>query len=124
MNADPSVNVVVFEVALRGRLEKLIGDAPTRSSDCVQRVWQALAAAHGAHPGDVRRVYSEWEPSAEDKAFMDATFPAETAVTYSFPRPSPDGWDQAMRDVADTIEKAGQRRTEPQPRKSWWQFWK
>jgi hypothetical protein len=109
MNADPSVNVVVFEVALHGRLERLVGDGATRSNNCIQMVWNKLAAEHGARADAVRRVYSEWEPSAEDKQFMDATFPAEVDVTYSFPRPAPDGWEQAMREVAATIEKAAQR---------------
>jgi hypothetical protein len=124
MNADPSVNVVVFEIALAGRLEKLVGDGPTRADDCVQRVWKALAVQHGAYPSDVRRIYSEWDPSPEDKAFIDATFPAELKVTYSFSRPAPDGWDQAMREVAATIESAAKRRADPPPQKSWWQFWK
>src|SRR5207302_199352 len=85
MNADPAVNVVVFEVAVGGRLEKLVGDGPTRVDDCVRAVWHALAAEHGVKPGDVRHLYSEWEPSAADKTFIDATFPSNLEVTYSFP---------------------------------------
>jgi hypothetical protein len=123
MNVDPSTNVVVIEVAINGRLEKLVGSGPTRAENCVQSVWHALAAEHGAAPNAVRRVYSEWDPSADDKAFIDATFPDNVEVTYSFPRPTASDWDQAMRAAEATIAKAGQKRTEP-PRKAWWQFWK
>jgi len=121
VNADPAVNVVAFEVAVGGRLEKLVGDGPTRANDCVRAVWRALAAAHGIRPGDVRRLYCEWEPSAADKAFIDATFPANLAVTYSSPRPAEGGWDQAMHQASRTIAHADRRAAEP--RKAWWRFW-
>jgi|ERR1043165_221146 hypothetical protein len=124
MNADPSVNVVVFEVSVNGSLEKLVGDGPTRADNCVQVVWKALATEHGVRPSGVRRIYSEWDPSVEDKAFIDATFGANVEVTYSFPRPSSNDWDRAMREVAATIEAAGKKQEDARPRKSWWQFWK
>jgi len=123
MNADPSVNVVVFEVAINGRLEKLVGNGPTRSPNCVQLVWHALAAEHGAPSSAVRRLYSEWDPANEDKAFISATFPEELELTYSFARPADGDWDQAMREVAATIEAAGKKKNAA-PTKSWWQFWK
>jgi hypothetical protein len=124
MNADPSINVVVFEIAIDGRLEKLIRDGPTRSANCVQLIWQALEEEYATHTRAVRRLYSEWDPSDEDKAFIRATFPAEVEVTYSFARPADNDWDRAMREVAATIEEVGEKQNARPPRRSWWQFWK
>jgi hypothetical protein len=121
MNADPTVNVVVFEIAVGDRLEKLVGDGPTRSDDCVRAVWHALIAKHGVRPQDVRRLYSEWEPSTADKAFIDATFSTNLEVTYSFSRPAEGDWEQVMQQVARTIATAGAEATKPH--KPWWRFW-
>jgi hypothetical protein len=100
MNADPEINVVVFEVQLGGQLQQLVGDGPTRATDCVKTAWLAVSAQCRASAANVCRVYSEWEPSPHDKAFIEATFPSEVQFTYSFARPTPDGWDRAMQEVA------------------------
>jgi hypothetical protein len=125
MNANPSVNVVVFEVQLGDRLEKLVAEGPTRSADCVKRAWSIVGEMNGVLAKDVRRVYSEWQPSAEDLAFLEANFP-QAAVTYSFKRPRADQWDQAMAQAGRTIEQAvGQGAAlGSRPAKKWWQFWK
>jgi hypothetical protein len=107
MSADASANVVVFEIEVGGRLEKRIGQGPTRSGDCIRRVWTDLSANEPLRPEGVRRIYSEWEPSAGDKAFLDATFPEQCQVTFSFARPATAaGWDEAMRQVEEQIRRA------------------
>jgi hypothetical protein len=107
MNADAAVNVVVFEVEIAGRLEQRLGQGPTRAEDCIRQAWADLRAREPLPPQGVRRIYSEWEPSAEDRAFLDATFPAECQVTYSFRRPATAaGWDEALRQVEEQIRQA------------------
>jgi hypothetical protein len=110
MNEDPAVNVVVFEVVRDGESQKLVGDGPVRAADCVRQVWLTVRQQSGARAEDVRQVYSEWEPSAEDKAFLDATFPPQTQVTYSFARPPDDGWEQALAEAARSIHEAMQKK--------------
>jgi hypothetical protein len=125
MSANPSVNVVVFEVQVGDRLEKLVAEGPTRSADCVQRAWSIVGEMNGVLAKDVRRVYSEWQPSPEDLAFLGANFP-QAAVTYSFKRPRADKWDQAMAQAGRTIQRATEKEapSNSRPAKKWWQFWK
>jgi hypothetical protein len=120
MSADPSANVVVFEVAVGGQLKKLVGNGPTRASDCVRQVWRTLSASNQLTPDTVRRLYSEWEPSDDDKAFISATFKPDLQVTFSFSRPPENGWDVAMREVGQTIATAV---TKAKAKKPWWRFW-
>jgi hypothetical protein len=62
-------------------------------------------------PEGVQRIYSEWEPSPEDKAFLDAAFPKHCQVTFSFRRPvTAAGWDEAMRHVEEQIQQATAKR--------------
>jgi hypothetical protein len=111
MNADTSVNVVVFEVELEGRLEQRVGQGRTRADDCIRQVWADLNAKEPLRPEGVQRIYSEWEPSAEDKAFLDATFSEQCQVTFSFKRPATTaGWDEATRQVEEQIRQATARR--------------
>jgi hypothetical protein len=111
MNVDAAVNVVVFEVEIEGQLEKRAGQGPTRADDCIQQIWTDLQAKESLRPEGVRRIYSEWEPSAADKAFLDATFPDECQVTYSFRRPATAaGWDEAMRQAEEQIRKSAAKR--------------
>jgi hypothetical protein len=111
MNVNPSVNVVVFEVQVEGHVERFTGQASTRAADCIRQVWAALNAKRPLSPSGVGRIYSEWEPSPEDKAFLDATFPDQCQVTFSFPRPASDaGWDEAMRQVEDQIRQTMAKR--------------
>jgi hypothetical protein len=125
MNANPSVNVVVFEVQVGDRLEKLVAEGPTRSADCVQRAWSIVGEMNGLLPTNVRRVYSEWQPSPEDLAFLEANFPL-AAVSYSFKRPPADKWDQAMAQAGRTIGRGVGQAAASNSRsaKKWWQFWK
>jgi hypothetical protein len=106
VNIDPSTNVVVFAVKREGLPDKLVGQGPTRSPDCIQRIWAELSAKYGVVPADIRQIYTEWQPSAEDAAFLDATFAADLQVAYSFQRPADDGWDEAMREVERSIRES------------------
>jgi len=111
MDVNPSVNVVVFEAEHEGKLDRFVGRAPTRADDCLRQVWSELSAKHGLRPETVKRIYSEWEPSPQDKAFLGSTFPEQTEVTFSFQRPaSADGWDEAMRQVEKQIRDAMAKR--------------
>lgn len=107
MNADATVNVVVFEVEIGGRLEKRLGEGPTRADDCVRQVWGQLSADGALRPEGVRRVFSEWEPSAGDRAFMESTFPKGCEVLFSYRRPVTEaGWDEALRQAEEQIRQA------------------
>jgi hypothetical protein len=92
----------------------------------VEIVWQGIKEQNGAEASNVRRIYSEWEPSQEDNTFIQTTFPSEVAVGYSFRRPGPDGWEKAMQEVGRIINQVVQERAQQElrPRKKWWQFWK
>jgi hypothetical protein len=79
-------------------------------------------------PAAVKRIYSEWEPSSEDQAFINTTFPG-VQVTYSFSRPPSDGWEKALRDAEQVIRSkvetpAAATNTKAHDRKKPWQFWK
>ena len=114
MNTDAAVNVVVFEVDMGGRLESRLGQGPTRAGDCVRQIWADLCAKEALRPESVHRIYSEWEPSAEDIAWLDANFPKDCKVQYSFSRPATAaGWDEAMRQAQEQMrERAAKRAVE------------
>jgi hypothetical protein len=134
MNTDSSVNVVLFEVLIGRRLEKLFGEGATRAADCIRTVWEEVATDFGARSADVRRVYSQWEPTPGDRTFLAAEFPPTVLLSFSFRRPAtrrewgkwtPEfdcvvgGFEQ--RRFSTGLEKAGQRRGRSQP--PWWQYW-
>jgi hypothetical protein len=141
MNTDRSVNVVVIEVLIGRRLEKLLGEGATQAGDGIRRVWDQLAADYDLRPADVRRVYSQWEPTPADWAFLAAEFPPGVKVSYSFRRPSarrdwgqgtPEfgravddfwrAWEERERvNSATGVAEAGTR--PPRPRRPWWQYW-
>ncbi|MEV0273862.1 hypothetical protein AB0H43_34240 [Hamadaea sp. NPDC050747] len=102
MNTDPSTNMVVFEIP--GYPEPFISSGPTQADDCVQQAWFAVPVERRA-AADVSRIYSEWQPSAVDEDFIGRTFP-RAAVTYSFDRPGPGGWEAAYAEVRQTMEQA------------------
>lgn len=104
MNTDPTRNLFVFEVQKDGALRRFGGHAPTRDSDCLRRVWAALAP-QGIDPRTVRRLYSEWELSKEDKQFAIQTFPV-AQLSYSFVRPRDDQWDTAMAAASKVMQAA------------------
>lgn len=122
MSADANFNVVVFSVVLNGETFEVVGHAPTRADNCVRSCWAAATAQRGIKPSDVQKIYSEWEPSELDKAFLDATFAKDLKVSYSFDRPSTDeGWERAIREAQQTIQN---RLDKKPPAKRWWEFWK
>ena len=124
---DPSLSVVVFEVAVAGQLQKLSRPGEAKAADSVRRAWEALASEASLLPAAVKRIYSEWEPSLEDQAFINTTFPG-IQVTYSFHRPPADEWERALQaeqiirskveapDTATTAKADGKKKP--------WQFWK
>jgi hypothetical protein len=111
VNVDVSVNVVVFEVVRAGKSEKLVGKGPTRAADCIQKIWTDLAAKHTLTPADIKQIYSEWEPSPEDKAFLDATFASDLPVSFSFARPTTEeGWELALQQAEAKVREVAARR--------------
>jgi hypothetical protein len=102
VNTDPSTNMVVFEVS--GYPEPFVSGGPTQAEDCVQQAWFAVPVERAA-AAYVTRIYSEWQPSALDEDFIARTFP-RAAVTYSFDRPGPGGWEAAFAEVRQTMEQA------------------
>jgi hypothetical protein len=106
MKLDPSVNVVVFEVRRGLKMDKLVGEGRTRDPNCISAVWSELQRKHVVKASKVRRVYSEWQPSAEDAAFLKGQFPADLKVTYSFERPADQQWDKAFAAARQTMLQA------------------
>jgi hypothetical protein len=141
MNTDRSVNVVVIEVLLGRRLEKILGESPTKAADGIRRVWDQLAREYDIKPADVRRVYAQWEPSPDDRTFLATEFPAGVKVCYSFPRPSARReWGEATREFERAVDDfwrvwedrervnsatgVVEARARPhRPRRPWWQYW-
>jgi hypothetical protein len=134
MNTDSSINVVIFEVLMGGRREQLLGEAPTRAKDGIRRVWNKLAADFDVQPTAVRRVYSQWEPTPEDRAFIAAEFSFAGKVSSSFRRPPGcREWGQPTPEFAQEVEEfekwrfAGEvekaERGRSRSRRAWWQYW-
>ena len=107
MNVDPSINMVVF-LLRRGDGQPVIVDGPTRADDCVRRGWETVRAQHDAHPDEVTALHSEWQPSADDLAFIERSFP-DAEFTYNFNRPDPAGWDAALREASEVMAEAQQK---------------
>jgi hypothetical protein len=102
VDTDPSSNVVVFQTR-RGPDETVAGHAPTIAEDCVRQAWHAARHRHGARPEDVVALHSEWEPSTADSFFIERTFP-NAAVYYTFPRPDPARWPEALAAARQQLE--------------------
>jgi hypothetical protein len=102
VNIDPAENLVVFDL---GDPDPYVVKTPTRAEDGIQRAWFALPVDHGVDAGRVTRIYSEWQPSAADADFIRRTFPTAD-VTYTFPRPGPDGWDAAFAEARQVMAQA------------------
>jgi hypothetical protein len=104
VDVDPRTNVVVFQ--LNDDSDGLVvGRAPTLAEDGVRRAWEGVRHEHDAHSTSVVALHAEWEPSPGDVAFIETTFP-EAAVTFNFPRPTPDGWDEAFAAAQETMLEA------------------
>lgn len=114
MNTDPSENVVAFDL---GGPQPYVSKAPTRAEDGIERAWRALSIDHQADARKVRRIYSEWQPSATDEEFILRTFP-RVEVSYTFPRPGPDGWDAAFAEARRVMAQAIADREAEQARNS------
>ena len=107
---------MAFEPAVDGRLETFIGEGPTRSAHSIELAGEAVASEGHLPPASVRQVYSEWEPSDEDQAFVEREFP-QAVTSYTFARPAADdeaGWERALQQAAATVERSLRRK--------WWQF--
>ena len=102
MNTDPSENVVVFDL---GGPQPYMSTVPTRAENGIEQAWFALPIDHQADAGRVRRIYSEWQPSATDEQFILRTFP-RIEVAYTFTRPDPDGWDAAFAEARRVMAQA------------------
>lgn len=96
-----------------GGIEKRVGQGAIRADDCIRQVWSTLSVNEPLSTESVRRIYSEWEPSNEDKAFIDDTFPAPCPVTFSFRRPAASaGWDEPLCGVEEQIRQATAKQLE------------
>ena len=97
----------------------MAGHAPTRAHSGVEQVWLALLEQWALEPESVRQIYSQWEPSEGDRAFLKTWFTADMVLSWTFARPtdqSEAGWRQALEEVAAALAQT-------EPRRSWWRFW-
>jgi hypothetical protein len=95
-----------------GKKKALSGVGPTRAVDCLSAIWQVVSRNEKVNPADVREIYSEWEPAAEDLAFLDATFPEDAELGYTFKRPAEDGWEAAFEEAAKVIAASAEKERE------------
>jgi hypothetical protein len=125
------VNVVVFEVLIGRRLEKLQGEGSTKAVDGIRQVWSELVAGFGVRPADVRRVYAQWEPTPDDRAFLAAEFPPAVKVSFSFRRPlARREWGDGTPEFVSAVEEFERayhatdiEQVERDRRRPWWQYW-
>ena len=112
MNSDPSTNLVVFEI--KGIREPFIVQRPTEDVHCVEQAWWAAPVDHRKAARKVTRIYSEWQPSKDDIAFIEQTFP-KAQLTFSFRRPvTPDGWTAAYVAAREKMKAAADERAAKQ----------
>ncbi|OWK45763.1 hypothetical protein [Fimbriiglobus ruber] len=135
MNTDSGVNVIVFEVLISRRLQPMLGECSTRVTDGLRKVWGELAAGFDLRPANVRRVYSQWEPTPEDRAFLASEFPPAVRVSYSFRRPpcrrewgrpteefvrAVDAFERALEEHERAANGGAKVGAQGRP---WWQYW-
>jgi hypothetical protein len=138
MNTDSGVNVVVFEVLIGRRLQRPFGECSTRAVDGLRKVWGELAAGFNLRPAGVRRVYSQWEPTPDDRAFLATEFPTKVKGSYSFRRPpARRDWGKGTPEFGRAVDEfwrvweerergsSADGVAEPMPRlrRPWWQYW-
>jgi len=105
-NNDPAINHIVFEVNTPEGTETKVQPVDTRNENGIEIAWRELEK-QGTAAAEVLRIYSEWEASASDLAFVKGTFKAGIDTSYSFPRPDDeDEWDAALAKAAESIEAA------------------
>jgi hypothetical protein len=104
MNTDPTTNVVVFELGGLSA-DHAFGSAPADAEDSVRKAWDSVRRERRLRAEDVVALHSEWEPSPVDAFFIERTFPNAT-VSYSFPRPDPDRWPEALEDARQHLRDA------------------
>jgi len=104
MPVDPAMSVVVFQLASsQGPIERTT-HATAQHDDFLRRAWLSLVEQFGLLPQDVRQIYTEWEPSEADLAFVDATFPKGIDLSFSFRRPkNAEDWPAALAQAEATI---------------------
>jgi hypothetical protein len=107
VDADPSRNLVVFELR-RGGGQRALAEVPTRDDDGLRQAWERVRHEHGATAAEVSSLYSEWEPSADDVRFVRETF-AGADMSYTFERPGPDGWGTALEGARHAMVEAANR---------------
>jgi hypothetical protein len=64
MSADPTLNIVVFELKHFLRRENLPESVPTRASNGIELAWRQVQRQAEKNAARVVRILSEWEPSA------------------------------------------------------------
>jgi hypothetical protein len=108
VDTDPSSNVVVFQLQ-RGPDETVAGHGPTVADDSVRQAWDLARQHSDARADEVVALKSEWEPSPADSSFIERTFP-NAAVSYTFPRPHPRRWPEALAAARQQMEQIAAKR--------------
>lgn len=104
MTIDPTRNAVGFLLRRGEDGQGAVADAATRDEDCVQQAWEEVRRTHQARPEEVTALYTQWQPSERDAAFIAQTFP-DAEVSYDYARPAPDGWDAAFAEARVAMEE-------------------
>jgi hypothetical protein len=106
MDADPSKNTVVFEFKRWLSKDTAIAQAATRADDGIEQAWKLASTEKRIKASQVTRIFSEWEPTQADAAFIKQTFP-KAEISFSFARPdSAEGWDSALAEARRAMMNA------------------
>jgi hypothetical protein len=113
MSSDPTSNVIVFAIERQGKKENIVNQVRTQAVDGIETAWAKARQSHGVQVRDVKEIYSEWQPSKEDEAFITRLFP-KVKVSYSFDRPTDGNWAQVFAEVQRIIEASLQKDAQKQ----------
>ncbi len=117
-DTNPEVNLVVLEVLEDGRPTRYLGHAPTRQANCVELVIEELISTAALRPADVTDIYSEWQLSDADAAYL-ARYMPNARVTWSFSRPADGNWEGAFAVARRKMDKSMASGPE-EKRGRWW----
>ena len=119
--SDRAKNGIVFEVRDGGDgVRKYVAFGDGTDANCLRKVWAAESAEHFIKPELMLRVYSEWEPSPNDRVFLADEFP-HAQISFTFDGPDPTTKPGQAAQVAEVIKaKITSLVSDPPPAKRGW----
>ena len=104
--ADLSDNVNVVMFCFHGSTQVAAAQVTADADDAFRQAWQEVVRSRPMAPEQVGVIVAQWEPSAEDREFIERSFPNLRQLTCAFPRPEPGQWAQALKNSAAIFDQA------------------